>query len=142
MRVADRVHRHFFNDGVLTPAAARDRVARRTNEIFSAVVLESARWGFQAGHPVHQERRVALRSEPDPAIPSFPAHLGCPWTTSGAGWYPAVDAPNSADTGLLPGHHRDQHPAPAGNIYFTTDGSDPRAWEAMSPRAHARIQAR
>jgi hypothetical protein len=39
---ADRIHRHFFNNGLLTPQAARDRFDRRTSEIDRAVVGESA----------------------------------------------------------------------------------------------------
>src|SRR4029450_2726703 len=42
---ADRIQRHFYNNGVLTPARARDLYLRRKNEIDRAVVAESARWG-------------------------------------------------------------------------------------------------
>jgi hypothetical protein len=43
--VADRVQRHFFNDGVLTPKAVLARFEKRKNEIEKAIVCESARWG-------------------------------------------------------------------------------------------------
>lgn len=43
--VADRVHGFFFNGGVLTAQACAARYAMRTNEIFRALVGESARWG-------------------------------------------------------------------------------------------------
>ncbi|MFN7138574.1 MAG: CotH kinase family protein, partial [Limisphaerales bacterium] len=45
MRVADRVHRHFFNGGLLTPDVALERFKARTNQIHRALVAESARWG-------------------------------------------------------------------------------------------------
>ena len=35
---ADRVHRHFFNGGVLTPERARELYLRRKNEIDQAVI--------------------------------------------------------------------------------------------------------
>ena len=41
----DRVHRHFFNGGALTPEATTARFLRRTNEIEPAIACESARWG-------------------------------------------------------------------------------------------------
>lgn len=130
MRVADRVHRHFFNDGVLTPAAARDRVARRTNEIFSAVVLESARWG-DSKQATPFTRNAEWLSEVNRIQQSYLSQrtsvvLG---QLRARGWYPAVDAPEFSRHG---GSFQDTTAisisAPAGNIYFTTDGSDPRAW--------------
>ena len=45
LRVADRVQKHFFGDGVLTPAKAAARFQARMDEINLAVVGESARWG-------------------------------------------------------------------------------------------------
>jgi hypothetical protein len=41
----DRVHRHLFNDGVLSPGASSDRWFRLAAEIDKAIVGESARWG-------------------------------------------------------------------------------------------------
>jgi hypothetical protein len=41
----DRVHRHLFNDGVLTEAASFARWEARVEEIDQAIVGESARWG-------------------------------------------------------------------------------------------------
>ena len=45
VRVADRVQRHFFGNGALTPARAAARFQARMTEINFAVVAESARWG-------------------------------------------------------------------------------------------------
>lgn len=45
MRVADRVYKHFFNHGALTPATCTARFLARANEIDLAIIAESARWG-------------------------------------------------------------------------------------------------
>ena len=42
---ADAVYRHFFNNGVLTPESFEESFLFRKNEIEDAVILESARWG-------------------------------------------------------------------------------------------------
>ncbi len=42
---ADAVYRHFFNEGVLTPESFGESFLFRKNEIENAVILESARWG-------------------------------------------------------------------------------------------------
>ncbi|HET6559367.1 MAG TPA: CotH kinase family protein, partial [Prolixibacteraceae bacterium] len=49
-RFADRAYKNFFNKGVFTPDAVRERFAKRAAEIEMAIIGESARWGdtFQA----------------------------------------------------------------------------------------------
>jgi hypothetical protein len=42
---ADAVYKHFFNDGALTPESFEESFLYRKNEIESAIILESARWG-------------------------------------------------------------------------------------------------
>ena len=42
---AERVQRHFFNEGALTPRAAAERFGKWATNIEQAVVAESARWG-------------------------------------------------------------------------------------------------
>ncbi len=42
---ADRVSKHCFHDGALSPAASRQRYLARADEIDKAIVAESARWG-------------------------------------------------------------------------------------------------
>ena len=44
-RFADRAYKNFFNKGVFTPAAVRERFAKRVAEIDNAIIGESARWG-------------------------------------------------------------------------------------------------
>ena len=45
LRAADRAHKHLFNDGVFTPAAAKARFLARKETIDLAIIAESARWG-------------------------------------------------------------------------------------------------
>lgn len=45
MRVADRVQRHFFSGGPLSTESSRAMFMTRSNEIYRAMVCESARWG-------------------------------------------------------------------------------------------------
>ena len=44
-RFADRVQKHFFNDGVFTPGRRSARFRARASEIDRAILGESARWG-------------------------------------------------------------------------------------------------
>jgi hypothetical protein len=46
---ADQVHKHFFNEGALTPEVNIARYAELANEIDRAIVGESARWGDTRG---------------------------------------------------------------------------------------------
>ncbi|MDB6037330.1 MAG: hypothetical protein JWM99_1171, partial [Verrucomicrobiales bacterium] len=42
---ADRVQKHFFGEGALTPAACASRWMKRAAELDKAIIAESARWG-------------------------------------------------------------------------------------------------
>ena len=45
MEFADHVHKHFFNNGALMSSNTIARWMKRANEIDSAIILETARWG-------------------------------------------------------------------------------------------------
>lgn len=45
LRFYDHVYKHFFNNGVLTPQACRNRLLERKEQIDDAIIAESARWG-------------------------------------------------------------------------------------------------
>ncbi|MCD6395217.1 MAG: lamin tail domain-containing protein, partial [Planctomycetes bacterium] len=47
MHFADRVHKHFFNDGAMTTSNAVALLQQRASEIDLAIIGESARWGDQ-----------------------------------------------------------------------------------------------
>jgi len=126
LRFADHVHEYFFNNGALTTAETENRLETRSNEIYAAVVAESARWGDSAG---------TLRTRDDDWMDSVDWLLDSymPYRSAivlgqieAKGWYPSVDAPefnqhggviDSSDVITLTGNDV---------IYFTKDGTDPR----------------
>ena len=47
MLLADRIHKHFFNDGAFTPGNCISRLQARVDEIEVSFLAESARWNMQ-----------------------------------------------------------------------------------------------
>ncbi len=129
MLLADRIHMYMFNDGLMTPKNLLDRFQARAAEIESAVVAESARWGdAKTSSPLtrNEDWRQAINFVTASFIPRRTAILMNQLEQKG--WYPSVDAPSfnqhggSVDEGFSLAMT-----APSGTIYYTTDGSDPRA---------------
>ncbi len=137
LRVADHVHRHFFNGGLLTTARARDLFLSRTAEIDRAVVGESARWGdAKRGTPF---TRADWLSAVNGVLNTFlPQRSGVVLNQlRSGGLYPNVAAPSFHKHGghVDPGFVLTIS-APAGTIYYTLDGTDPRMrGGGVSPRA-------
>jgi hypothetical protein len=120
--LADRIYRHFFNDGALTPAANDKRLADRMREIQDSLLAECARWGYRT--PANWESSArTIRSN------LFPTRttqlLGY---LRSRGLYPSVNPPAFDQYGGLvaPGF-RPVLSTASGTIYFTPDGSDPRS---------------
>ena len=132
---ADRVHRHLFNGGQLTVAANIALLDEMVAQIDRAIVGESARWGDGYNDT------AGLRTRDDTWIPRinwlrttyFPQRTGIVLQQyKNAGLYPNVVAPTFNVNGTY------QHGgdiargdaltigAPAGTIYYTLDGTDPR----------------
>ncbi len=130
VRFADRVHKYFFNNGVLTPAANIARFMERRNSIDLAIIAESARWGdSKSATPLNRNDHWV------PAV-DWIVNTYFPMRTDevlgqfrNKGWYPKVAAPVYNQNG---GHVASgfnvtmSNPNGAGTIYYTTDGSDPR----------------
>ena len=127
MRVADHVHRHFFNGGVLTPEASRARFANRTNEIHSAVVAESARWGdSKVATPLTRQNWL---NAVDGILGNYFSQRTATVLTQlrARGLYPETVAPSfSQHGGVFNRGFAVTLSAPAGEIYYTLDGTDPR----------------
>ncbi len=129
MQFADHVHRHFFNGGLLTPETATARWRQRADEIRLALAAESARWGDNQRPDNPYTPDVEWQAELDFLCNEyFPKRTGMVLEQLRArGLYPDVDAPvfhphgGAVETGFAP-----VITAPAGTIWFTTDGSDPR----------------
>jgi hypothetical protein len=121
--VADRIYKHFFHDGALTPARMTARLRSRMDEIYNALVAECARWNFRT--PANWQQ----------AATDIESTLFAGRTSQlfgylrGAGLYPPAthDTPEfnqhggAVESGFVP-----VLTAPAGTIYYTLDGSDPR----------------
>jgi hypothetical protein len=48
---SERVQKHCFNDGALTPKACAERWMKRAKELDVAIIAESARWGYYRRNP-------------------------------------------------------------------------------------------
>ena len=140
MLFADHVHRHFFNDGLLTVDNAAALYRHRLDVVDRAVVGESARWGDnrieQGGIRFTRDQHWVAQRDwllntyfpqrtnivlnqlkakdlyPDMQAPRFDPHGG--WDSAGI----VLRMTN------LNG---------SGTIYYTTDGADPRLNMARNP---------
>ncbi|MAG54974.1 MAG: hypothetical protein CMJ83_01655 [Planctomycetes bacterium] len=147
VHLGDRLHRHLFNDGALTPSAVQSRWQGLRAQIETAVVAESARWGdyrrdvhpWQVGpyqlytkntHWLTEQTRLASSYLPQRTAIVVQQYRS-------AGWYPAIDAPIlSQHGGPIAASTPVTMSAPAGAIWYTLDGTDPRlAGGAVSPTA-------
>ncbi|MGI9239814.1 MAG: lamin tail domain-containing protein [Verrucomicrobiales bacterium] len=128
---ADRVRRHCFNGGVLTPSSVIDRYLWRTGMIDRAIVGESARWGDNRNPDDAPYTREAWVAERDRLIGSyFPERTGVLLAQLREdGLYPDVEAPEFGQHGgeVAAGYALTvSHENADGVIFYTTDGSDPR----------------
>lgn len=130
MRVADHVHRHFFNGGVLTVEACLARFQERTNQLHHALVGESARWGdADPNHNIAYTRDGYWLPLVSRMLTNYlPQRSGIVLNQLKAkNLYPNVVAPSfSQHGGNITNGFDVTITAPAGTIYYTLDGSDPR----------------
>jgi len=141
MRFADRAYEHFFNDGVLTPEAAVNLLWSRKGTIDLAIIAESARWG---------DAKVSRpRTKDDDWLPQidylvhdyFPFRTGIVLTQlRSKNWYPSVDTPvfNQHGGTAASGFNLVME-SPAGDIYYTLDGGDPRLPGGAIDASQARL---
>ena len=128
MRFADRAYAHFCNDGVLTPAVAAGFLQSRKDTIDLAIIAESARWG--------DAKVTRPRTRDDDWLPQVDYLLDdyFPYRTDivldqfrAKNWYPDLDTPSfNQRGGAVDRGFNLVLTAPAGEIYYTLDGSDPR----------------
>jgi hypothetical protein len=128
---ADRVQKHMIDPGgVLTPTGATTLLIRRRDQIRSAVVAESARWG-DAKRPTSPLTRANWDSAFSNVLNNY-----VPQRTNNVlnqfrarGWFPNMSAPSfSQRGGTVPAGYNLSlfHSNGVGTIYYTLDGSDPR----------------
>lgn len=127
LRFADRAYKHLFNDGALTPENGMAQWDARANGIRVALKAESARWGdhVDASPRTVADFEIGLNREYNTWFP-----LRTPITISqlrAAGLYPDIEPPIfSQHGGNLPAGSGLIITNETGDIYYTTDGSDPR----------------
>ncbi|OPX22382.1 MAG: hypothetical protein B1H04_05085, partial [Planctomycetales bacterium 4484_123] len=129
MMVADRVHKHLFNDGVLTVQANQQRYNSLMNILDPAYEGEVARWS-RAGGPsynswVSRWNDIINNFFPnrrDIVLHQFRYSPNLPYRM-----YPLVDAPEFNQHGgrVEPGFQL-IITANEGTIYYSLDGTDPR----------------
>ena len=166
--LADQVHKHLFNGGIFytdpanpiyNPAfPGRNRPAdifmKMLQKIDTAIVCESARWGDvgpgRENNP--HTRNVSFYDERDMVMgyrPSSGSHSPnfFPNRSSGLltqfrtrGWYPNVVAPSfNQHGGRVASGFNLTMTAPAGTIYYTTTGADPRVYGSGAVSASASV---
>jgi hypothetical protein len=128
LRWADRIQRHLFNDGALTPAAWNNRINRLASDVDASIAAESARWGDSRTEPprnrldwINAQNSLLSYLTPRAAVVLNQLRAD--------GLFPNLNAPVLTPSG---GYQPDgveitiQGP-PGGTVYYMEDGSDPRS---------------
>ena len=138
--VADRLHKHFYNLGALTPKSITKLLNKRVNEIELAVICESARWGkpspYSWAPPDRKSGDMRPRTLDDDWFPEVDRWFNefIPKRSSIVldqlaehGLMPDLETPRLSKRGgvIEPGFELEMSSG-RGDIYFTLDGSDPR----------------
>jgi hypothetical protein len=120
---ADRVYQHCFHGGPLTEERAIARWRLLNERITAAVIAESARWG-DARKSLGEHTRTRDDSylpEVERVVRLLTGNVARFLEVLRAEqYYPTIDPPELSGTRLL-------NPNESGEIFFTLDGSDPRA---------------
>ena len=131
MRFTDLIYKHFFNHGPLTAQGASELFSARVDQVYQAMVGESARWGDTRRSNPHT-RDEWYQTQVQKLTQFFPSRTSQVLSRlKSEGLYPNMDAPlfviNGAES---QGGQIDSDPVTiagiANSIYYTTDGSDPR----------------
>ena len=130
MRFADRTYKHFFNEGPMVASTAVATITARKNQIDSAIIAESARWGDAKTSPPRTRNSDWLPEVNSLISNFFPTRVGVVIAQlRNDGWYPNIDPPVFNQRG---GHVSGgfsltmTNPNASGTIYYTTNGIDPR----------------
>jgi hypothetical protein len=136
--VADRVHRHFHGNGVLSPSAVLARFQKRVKDIDQAIVCESARWGdAQEGGGFMAPPRFGPDGKPETG-PLTKAHWSREVERLLNRYFPKRTEsvlkqlwnigllPDTQSPVLAQSDSSVEMKAARGKIYYTLDGSDPR----------------
>jgi hypothetical protein len=154
VRFADRVYKHFRNQGALTYALASARFNSRVTELSDAIIAESARWGDYR-RDVHVSGTAYLYTKNSfwlPEVAAFDGYLLSKQTNAvnhfkslSPALYPSFEPPvfridsveQSGGDISLPCTLTMVNPNGVGTMYYTLDGTDPREYwtNNISPTA-------
>ena len=129
--LADRIHKHFFNDGAMTVEKSVERLRKRFEEARPGFAAEAMRWNFRSVNSWESYVNGWLNSGLPARTPSMIQKF------RNAGMYPDVIAPVLSQHGgsVAPGAGVTMS-TNATAVYYTLDGSDPRLpGGAISPDA-------
>jgi hypothetical protein len=126
---ADQVHKWFFNEGIFTPDSLIARYQEITDRVEQMMVAESARWGDMNSPTPTPLVLSDWAAERDYMLNTYlPQRSGIVMQEMREyGFYPDTDAPSfNQFGGYVPSGFGLTMSAPAGTIYYTLNGSDPR----------------
>ena len=127
LRFADRLYKALYNDGPLTYENSLERINYRAAQVDQAMIAESARWGdTKVSTPKTQQDWVnnvnSARNWISNRVNTVLSQV------RSVGWYPYINPPTFNRHGGPVGEgFQAVLSASAGTIWYTTDGSDPRA---------------
>lgn len=129
--LADRIHKHFFNEGALTAEKSISRLRRRFEEMQPGFPAEAQRWNYQTVASWENYVNLWLNNRLASRSTSMMQRL------RQAGMYPDLIAPVlSQHGGSIAAGAGVTMTTNAQVIYYTTDGSDPRlSGGAINPSA-------
>jgi len=146
----DRIQKHFFNGGALTPSNNIARLMARAARLDRAIVAESARWGDARRYPIGANPGTGQTFTRDewwvPELQGLYTNYLLTLTETNlarfraGNLYPSLGAPSfNQFGGSVPAGFAliITHTNGSGSIYFTLDGSDPRVYGsgAIAPAA-------
>jgi hypothetical protein len=130
VRLADRAQKHFFNDGMLTPARVQADFTEWTDRLERVIIPECARW------TVEGSVESGINYTPNTfqqSVDWIKYDWGNVRTNTviqqlrNDGIFPSIDAPTfSRHGGKITPTEPVSMTAPAGTIWYTIDGEDPR----------------
>jgi len=136
LRFADRAYKRFTTGGALSPAKCVNRFNARKAEVEMAIIAESARWGDAKTSQPRDKIEDWLPEVNDLVNNFFPARSDIVVSQlRSASLYPSLEPTVVKESGITileekvvytPLTIRLENPNSRGQIYYTTDGSDPR----------------
>ncbi|RQW05275.1 T9SS C-terminal target domain-containing protein [candidate division KSB1 bacterium] len=126
-RFANHVYKHFFNGGAVTPEVNLARILARKKQIDLAIIAESARWGDSKREPAFTRDDGWLQAVNYIIEDFLPNRTNVVLSQlRSKGWYPRTDPPTfNSESNVVPRGFQLTMKAPRGQIYYTTDGTDP-----------------